>query len=75
MSILVASQEHFNQLGIKKQDDNIMAVHCNCSCACANCGTCGCTGYCDIGNCRCRGNVSVENRCFNIDALEEFFAF
>lgn len=72
--VFVAEQNDFDAINCSENSSILMAAHCNCSCRCANCGRCGCTGYCDIGKCRCRG-VTAENECFNSSELNDFFAF
>lgn len=72
MLYLIATQDEFDSLKGNIGKNEILAdVHCNCSCACPNCGRCGCTGYCDIGNCRCRFRPEVPE---NSIILKEFFA-
>ncbi len=76
MSILEAKQSDYNKiLGRMDNSPEVKnAVHCNCNCSCANCGRCGCTGYCDIGKCKCKC-YAEQNSAFNAEVLTDFFAF
>lgn len=73
MSFIIASQKDFDLIsGTVGKIESSADVHCNCSCQCANCGVrCGCTGYCDIGNCRCRYSPELPE---NSSVLNDFFA-
>lgn len=76
MNYYVASQQEYDMIlgGTDNTPSIRNAVHCNCNCSCANCGRCGCSGYCDIGKCKCKC-YAEQNDAFNAEVLKDFFSF